>query len=144
MLPQDESLRLRPCLRRLDRKSSAATSAAARRTLHAFPAQNQFRHQCVWRALMSLPQRFEMLHFVPRTVAPVPPPPAGELTLTTRQIECLEWIARGKSSTDIGVILNISGRTVDYHVAEICDRLNVRTRLQAVTLAILRGWIRAG
>ena len=62
--------------------------------------------------------------------------------LTERQLECLDWIRRGKSSTDVGTILKISGRTVDYHVAEICRRLQVRTRVQAVAEALQRGWLK--
>ena len=46
--------------------------------------------------------------------------------LTKRQLECLEWVSEGKSSTNIGEILGISRRTVDYHMSEICERLNVR------------------
>jgi len=61
--------------------------------------------------------------------------------LTDRQLECLRWISLGKSSADIGVILRISGRTVDYHVNAICERLGVRTRMQAVAQAIRRGWL---
>ena len=64
------------------------------------------------------------------------------IPLTQRQLECLHWISKGKSSTDIGAILNISGRTVDYHVAEICQRLEVRTRMQAVAYALQKGWLR--
>lgn len=64
-----------------------------------------------------------------------------EPPLTRRQLECLAWISQGKSSTDIGEILAISGRTVDYHVTEICQRLGVRTRMQAVARAIQRGWL---
>jgi len=62
--------------------------------------------------------------------------------LTERQLECLQWISKGKSSTDVGAILAISGRTVDYHVAEICQRLGVRTRMQAVAFALRKGWLR--
>lgn len=66
---------------------------------------------------------------------------AADKVLTDRQLECLRWISRGKSSTDIGAILGISRRTVDYHVAIICDRLAVRTRMQAVARAIQLGWL---
>lgn len=86
----------------------------------------------------------------PRVVAPPwsrslgqPPERAPSPPLTDRQLECLRWISMGKSSTDIGVILRISGRTVDYHVIAICERLGVRTRMQAVALAIQRGWLSA-
>lgn len=63
--------------------------------------------------------------------------------LTKRQLDCLRWVSRGKSSSDVGVILRISARTVDYHVAAICERLGVRTRIQAVAIALRQGWLAA-
>ena len=57
-------------------------------------------------------------------------------TLTFRQLECLRWAQAGKSSTDIGVILALSPRTVETHLAQACARLGVRTRIQAISLAI--------
>ncbi|GEM_PF-415696 len=65
------------------------------------------------------------------------PDPTG--LLTHRQLECLRWAQAGKSSTDIGVILGISHRTVDCHIAEACTRLRVRTRVQAISSAIELG-----
>ncbi len=56
--------------------------------------------------------------------------------LTPRQLECLRWAQAGKSSTDIGAILDISRRTVETHLAEACARLGVRTRIQAISVAI--------
>jgi hypothetical protein len=41
----------------------------------------------------------------------------------------------GKSASDIGVILGISARTVEGHIARTCALLGVRTRIQAVVLA---------
>lgn len=61
--------------------------------------------------------------------------------LTPRQIECLAWARDGKSSGDIGLILGISARTVDGHVAEACARLEVRTRVQAVAMATQLGYL---
>lgn len=75
--------------------------------------------------------------------APVSAEAPASVPLTDRQLECLSWISEGKSSTDIGEILSISGRTVDYHVGEICQRLNVRTRMQAVAHALRSGWLEA-
>lgn len=59
--------------------------------------------------------------------------------LTPRQLECLRWAQAGKSSNDIGVILGISHRTVDSHIQEACFRLGVRTRVQAISMAIELG-----
>lgn len=60
-------------------------------------------------------------------------------TLSPRQLECLRWAQAGKSSTDIGAILEISRRTVETHISEACARLGVRTRVQAISLIIEMG-----
>ncbi len=59
--------------------------------------------------------------------------------LTIRQLQCLEWSRRGKSSADIGKILGLSPRTVDEHFAMACKALDVRTRVQAVSVALSIG-----
>lgn len=61
--------------------------------------------------------------------------------LTPRQRECLAWVRQGKSSTDIGDLLDLSTPTVDAHIAEACRRLGVRTRVQAVVEASVLGLI---
>ena len=58
-----------------------------------------------------------------------------ERNITPRQLECLGWVQEGKSATDIGGILGISGRTVEGHIQKICDHLGVKTRIQAVLKA---------
>lgn len=59
--------------------------------------------------------------------------------ITNRQLECLYWVQHGKSATDIGVILGISGRVVEEHLLKICRHLGVRTRFQAVLAARAMG-----
>lgn len=66
----------------------------------------------------------------------------SEEILTPRQIECLYWVREGKSSTDIATILGVSPYTVDEHLAGACERLDVRTRIQAVVVAIARRILR--
>lgn len=61
------------------------------------------------------------------------------ITLTNRQRECLLWTRAGKSASDIGDILSISQRTVEMHLAEVCRKLKVRTRIQAVVEAGILG-----
>lgn len=68
-------------------------------------------------------------------------PMAGDLEISQRQLDCLRWAQAGKSSTDIGVILRISQRTVESHLVQICRRLGVRTRVQAICVAIDLGLI---
>lgn len=62
----------------------------------------------------------------------------SQVTLTPRQIQCLWWVREGKSSTDIGAIIGLAPSTVDEHLAGACERLGVRTRVQAVVVAIAR------
>jgi len=69
----------------------------------------------------------------------------GELTelpaLTTREAECLLWASKGKSDADIGDILSISDKTVRGHITNVRLKYKVRTRAQALVMAISRGII---
>lgn len=56
------------------------------------------------------------------------------VALSARQLECLEWAARGKSASDIGCILGISARTAAFHLENAKAKLGVRTICQAVAL----------
>jgi DNA-binding NarL/FixJ family response regulator len=69
------------------------------------------------------------------TAAPV------EFLLTEREIEALTWVAKGKSSTDIAVLMNVSERTVNFHVNNVIRKLGVATRVQAAIRCALLGLI---
>ncbi len=56
--------------------------------------------------------------------------------LTEREHDCLYWAAQGKTSWEIGCILGISERTANFHIANTCGKLDVRTRQAAITAAI--------
>ncbi|MEN5146523.1 response regulator transcription factor [Brevundimonas diminuta] len=66
---------------------------------------------------------------------------AGAPELSPRERECLSWVSRGKSSTDIGVILGLSARTVDSYLEKAASKLGVRTRIEAVAVGVRRGLI---
>ncbi len=68
-------------------------------------------------------------------------PTALKIDVTPRQLECLAWVAQGKSATEIGIILGISGRTVEKHIAKICEVFGVVRRIQAVDHAWRLGLI---
>lgn len=56
--------------------------------------------------------------------------------LTPREREILEWIYRGKSNIEIGMIVKISPLTVKNHVQKILRKLDVLNRTQAVGKAL--------
>lgn len=57
------------------------------------------------------------------------------VALNDRELECLTWSARGKTSPEIGIILSLSKRTVNFHIENACRKLNVSTRTEAVVKA---------
>lgn len=67
---------------------------------------------------------------------------AGVCPLTARQREILSFVADGKSDWDIGVVLNLASSTVNEHVEKAKEAIGVKTRTQAVAIAVKRGWIR--
>lgn len=70
-----------------------------------------------------------------RPTPPAPAPARIEVSLealTDRQRQCLTLASQGLTSNGIAVILDLSPRTVDEHLAEACRLLGVRTRIQAV------------
>jgi LuxR family quorum sensing-dependent transcriptional regulator len=71
-----------------------------------------------------------------------------EVTLSERQKEILRWTAVGKSAWDISEILNISNRTVEWHIAQAewhiaqaMKKIGATNRVQVVVLALKRGLI---
>ncbi len=61
--------------------------------------------------------------------------------LSQRECECLQLIAGGKTSWEIGEILDISHHTVNAHIRNIVRKLGVASRPQAVAEAFRRGLI---
>jgi len=56
--------------------------------------------------------------------------------LTARETEVLKWIVHGKSDWQIGQILKISDKTVNFHVENMKRKYGVATRIQVVVLAV--------
>jgi len=52
--------------------------------------------------------------------------------LSPRESECLRWVIEGKSDCEIGKVLEISPRTVRFHINNAKTKLGVSTRIQAV------------
>jgi len=61
--------------------------------------------------------------------------------LTKRELEVLALVVEGKSSKDVADALYVSKRTVDFHLANIYDKLQVSNRVQAFRRATRLGLI---
>lgn len=62
--------------------------------------------------------------------------------LSTREIEILEFIARGNSNKEIAKVLEISDQTVKNHITSILKKLMVNDRTAAVVYALRQNWIK--
>lgn len=61
--------------------------------------------------------------------------------LTPKEVEVLKLISDGYSSKEAAEILVVSKRTVDFHLANIYDKLQVNNRVQALRMATRLGLI---
>jgi len=61
--------------------------------------------------------------------------------LTPRELEILEYVAKGLTNKQIAHVVGISEFTVKHHVDSIIEKLEVADRTEAVTTAIQRGII---
>ena len=48
---------------------------------------------------------------------------ARQIDLSDREVECLTWAARGKTSAEIAQIVGTSKRNVDFHIETACRKL---------------------
>jgi LuxR family transcriptional regulator len=62
--------------------------------------------------------------------------------LTRRELECLTWAARGKTTSEIADLLHLSAETVEFHLSNAMVKLGARNRPHAVAIACVRGVIR--
>jgi DNA-binding response OmpR family regulator len=58
-----------------------------------------------------------------------------DVDLRDREVETLTWAARGKTFWEIGQILGLSRRTVEFHLENARRKLGVATRTQALIKA---------
>jgi DNA-binding NarL/FixJ family response regulator len=78
----------------------------------------------------------------PETVAIVPSP--GLDSLTERELEVLQAVARGLSNAEIGEQLFMSHATAKTHVSRLLTKLDARDRAQLVMLAYETGVVAPG
>jgi transcriptional regulator EpsA len=64
-----------------------------------------------------------------------PNPTGARHILTSRELEILDWVAQGKSNSQIAQILSISHLTVKNHMQNILRKLDAHNRAQAAARA---------
>ncbi|MDM9626380.1 helix-turn-helix transcriptional regulator [Rhizobium sp. S152] len=59
-----------------------------------------------------------------------------EFELTERELECLFWIAEGKTSDEIAMILGISRNTINNYITSVMRKTATKTRSEAIAFAV--------
>ena len=62
-----------------------------------------------------------------------------QVVLTHRELECIRWVAAGKTDVDIAGLLGMSQTTARTHIDQARRKLGARTRAQAVARLVLSG-----
>lgn len=68
---------------------------------------------------------------------PLKPP----VELTLREQEVIQLLAQGLSNKQIAGMLQVSARTVNFHLDNIYSKLGVSTRTEAAIYAVRQGWV---
>jgi DNA-binding CsgD family transcriptional regulator len=73
-----------------------------------------------------------------KTVSLLPPhPTAGRAhaePLSVREREVMSWTSEGKTAWEIGMILDISKPTVDFHIQRVVSKLDASNKCHAAAL----------
>ena len=94
-----------------------------------------------------LPRTLQQLAPSPSTLRdgaqapPSQPPSAACPQLTQRENEVLECVAAGLQNKEVAQKLGISVATARNHIHNILEKLEVHSKLEAVSLAFRRGWV---
>src|SRR5471030_1980545 len=62
--------------------------------------------------------------------------------LTPRELECLHWLAEGKTSWEISRILSITERTAIFHINNCMEKLGATNRVQVIMKAVRANMIK--
>jgi DNA-binding NarL/FixJ family response regulator len=65
----------------------------------------------------------------------------GNKELTARELEVLELVVEGKTSSEIAFRLGISSKTVEKHLEKIFKKMNVTSRVEAAVIAVREGYV---
>lgn len=61
--------------------------------------------------------------------------PRSPRPLSPREKDCLHWVAMGKTTEEIGMIMGLSQHTVNFHLRNACKKLNASNRYAAIANA---------
>jgi DNA-binding NarL/FixJ family response regulator len=118
--------------------------AYARRALEAGASGYVVKHSAATELVMAVHAALKGHTFIApslaREILQHPSEPADAASkLTPRQREILQLLAEGHSAKEIGAVLAISARTVEFHKYQIMDTFTIRSNAELIHFAIKHG-----
>jgi DNA-binding CsgD family transcriptional regulator len=112
----------------------------------AIPRNDDVRMQAIARNLPDILMFGHYFHeiFMRSVISIGAPTRLAGVPLSKREKECLGLAARGLTTDEIALKLEIAGRTVQYHFDSIRGKLGAANRQEAIALAVRDGTISAG
>ena len=110
------------------------------------PRNDEIRLQAIARNLPDILMFGHYFHeiFMKSVVEIGVPPKAAGAPLSKRECQCLALAARGLTTDDISVKLDIRSRTVQFHFDSIRSKLGAANRQEAIAIAVHRKIVQAG
>jgi DNA-binding NarL/FixJ family response regulator len=91
--------------------------------------------------LRAIREVFAGRRYLDSVVAPLLAERMSHRSLTGRELEVLQMVAKGLGNKEIAAALNIAEVTVKLHVSHVLEKLHVKDRTEAATVALQRGII---
>src|SRR5579864_3215604 len=89
--------------------------------------------------LRAIREVFQGRRYLDPTVAPLLAARMSHRSLTSRELEVLRMVSKGLGNKEIAASLNIAEVTVKLHVSHVLEKLDVKDRTEAATVALQRG-----
>lgn len=61
--------------------------------------------------------------------------------LSKRELQCMFYILRGKKSKEIGLILNLSKRTIDFYIDNIKNKMGCQNKTELILAGLSAGYM---
>jgi DNA-binding NarL/FixJ family response regulator len=74
-------------------------------------------------------------------LAAVQQPDPNDHPLSPRELEVLTLTAKGLTNKQIAYRLNLSERTIQFHLRSVFNKTTTNSRTEAVALALHKGWL---
>ncbi len=107
----------------------------------AFDEKHRIHAAAIAAQLDGEPFAFDSHEPAARRSLPYELPSTDGPLLTPQEIACLEWCKEGKTNWEIGGILQISEKTVEFHLGNVKRKLGAANRISAVVIGLRYGLI---